>query len=207
MRADAGPLLGVPKRPDSTGFELHLSQVGQWLGVWSAEGAGRGWRGHPALLGRTVARPPGAQRLRTVLGGLVGGGSLLFRDRYPPRPRLPISFWSMDPFKMLWSQCGGRAQEHPFVPLGFEPPSPLAPSYGAMKMDLYPPSAWGLLALDPPLGLGMWALKSAGGLRSDHQGACGEGDPCSGHKVLGDSVATSIQRLHSRCMGKKQQAS
>lgn len=191
-------------------------------GVWSAEGAGRGWRGHPALLGRTVERPPGAPRLRTgvgegrggtgcgggrVLGGLVGGGSLLFRDRYPPRSRLPISFWSMDPFKMLWSQCGGRAQEHPFVPLGFEPPSPLAPSCGAMKMDLYPPSAWGLLALDPPLGLGMWALKSAGGLRSDHQGACGEGDPCSGHKVLGDSVATSIQSLHSRCMGKKQQAS
>ena len=217
MRADAGPLLGVPKRPDSTGFELHLSQVGQWLGVWSAEGAGRGWRGHPALLGRTVARPPGAQRLRTGGGerGVGGEGFLaawlgaghFFLETYPPRPRPPISFWSMDPFKMLWSQCRGRAQEHPFVPLGFEPPSPLAPSYGAMKMDLYPPSAWGLLALDPPLGLGMWALKSAGGLRSDHQGACGEGDPCSGHKVLGDSVATSIQSLHSRCMGKKQQAS
>lgn len=108
MRADAGPLLGVPKRPDSTGFELHLSQVGQWLGVWSAEGAGRGWRGHPALLGRTVERPPGAQRLRTgggergvggegFLAAWLGAGHFFLETDTLPAPAPPHFFLEYGP--------------------------------------------------------------------------------------------------------------
>lgn len=137
VRADAGPLLGVPKRPDSTGFELHLSQVGQWLGVWSAEGAGRGWRGHPALLGRTVERPPGAPRLRTGVGegrggtgcggegflaAWLGAGHFFLETDTLPAPAPPFLFGVWTPLKCFGVSVGAEHRSIPSSPSGLNPP-------------------------------------------------------------------------------------
>lgn len=107
-------------------------------GVWSAEGAGRGWRGHPALLGRTVARPPGAQRLRTgregrdggergvggegFLAAWLGAGHFFLETDTLPAPASPFLFGVWTPLKCFGVSVGAEHRSIPSSPSGLNPP-------------------------------------------------------------------------------------